>query len=395
VVVLHDIPVGAPKTIGRYLIEGLLGEGAMGRVYLGFDPKLDRHVAIKVMSSVFAREKGAAARFAREALAIVKLRHPNIVEVFDHSDEGATEMFLVMERLNGCDLSGLVTSEGPLPEGVAACVVAEICRALEHAHGWGVIHRDLKPANVITEWNGRVVLTDFGLVKAYSDKNLFHARASESTSVMGTPGFMAPEQMLGLPLGPEADLFALGVMYYNLLTGQLPFTSRNPFEIARDMQRGTYADPRQHVREVSDTSCRLVAECLKPRPKDRIGRAETMRRRLQDILRECQITDPRDAIARYLRDPLEQAYELRVKQIHFLRDRLKVVRSDGDEAGLKEVRKRIAVIEHKTRFTERRVRESRMKLLRDKRRAIGVSLAACAAVSIGLGLGFLLDTLHL
>ncbi len=382
-----------PRRLGRYLLEGLLGEGAMGRVYLAFDPKLERHVAIKVMSQEFARVPGAMERFAREAFAMVKLRHPNIVEIFDHAENEQDGMYVVMERLVGIDLLSLVASEGALPEGVAACIVAEVCRALEHAHAWGVIHRDLKPANVIAEWNGRVVLTDFGLVKAFAEKNPFYARPREPTAVMGTPGFMAPEQMLGETMGAETDLFSLGVMYYNLLTGRMPHAATSPFDLARAMQRGEYTDPRTHVREISAASVQLISECLSPRPKDRLPSASELRARLQLVLREGQITDPRDAIARYLRDPLEQSYELRMCQLQHLRERLKLVRIDGDVVSRRELERRIAAIEHRTRFARRRRREWRVERRRDRRAVLAWSLAASATMFAGMGLGFLRDTL--
>jgi serine/threonine-protein kinase len=384
----------ATRRLGRYAIEGVLGEGAMGRVYLASDPKLDRQVAIKVMSAEYASLPGAIERFEREARAIAKLRHPNIVEIFDHAESEREGLYLVMERLVGLNLLEVVDQHGALPEGVAASLMSEVCRALEHAHGWGVIHRDLKPANIIAELNGRVVLTDFGLVKAFAAKNPLHVAPWESTRVMGTPGFMAPEQMLGATLGPPADLFALGVLYYNLLTAHMPYVSQSPIEMVRMMQRGAFTDPREYVREISDASVELIRACLQPKPQDRPRSAAIVREKLQAVLRECQLIDPRDVVARYLREPRTEARSIRQRQVAFLRERL---RSDSltNTNVRRQLQRRIAHLEQRTRAPARLNRERRAHALRRKKRSYARAVTfAGVAMAVGAAAGFLLDLLR-
>jgi serine/threonine protein kinase len=384
----------ALRRLGRYTLDGVLGEGAMGRVYLATDPKLDRQVAIKVMSPHYAALPGAVERFEREARAIAKLRHPNIVEIFDHAESEREGLYLVMERLVGLNLLELVEQHGAVPEGVAASLMSEVCRALDHAHGWGVIHRDLKPANIIAELNGRVVLTDFGLVKAFAAKNPLHAGAWESTRVMGTPGFMAPEQMLGATLGPTADLFAMGVLYYNLLTANMPYTATSPIELVKQMQRMQYTDPREYVRELSPLSVQLIAACLNPRAQDRPQSAAVVRERLQSVLRECQLIDPRDVISRYLREPRLEAKSIRQRQVSHLKARLQSDSLAKDPAARREIVKRIGHLEQRTRAPARLCREKRATDLRSRNRVrVLIGVAAGAAIAAGAALGFLLDVL--
>ncbi|MCC6808687.1 MAG: serine/threonine protein kinase [Deltaproteobacteria bacterium] len=383
------------RRLGRYALDGVLGEGAMGRVYLASDPKLDRQVAIKVMAQDYATLPGAVERFEREARAIAKLRHPNIVEIFDHAESEREGLYLVMERLVGLNLLEVVEQHGAVTEGVAASLMSEVCRALEHAHGWGVIHRDLKPANIIAEMNGRVVLTDFGLVKAFAAKNPLHVAPWESTRVMGTPGFMAPEQMLGATLGPAADLFALGVLYYNLLTAHMPFLSQSPIELVKLMQRGAYPDPREYVREISPVSVDLIRACLQAKPQDRPASAGAVRDRLQLVLRECQLIDPRDVVARYLREPRTEARSIRQRQVAHLRDRLKSEAADRDPRVRRAILKRIAHLEHKTRAPARLCRERRADQLRAKKqRRWTLIVGAMTALAAGVGLGLLVDILR-
>lgn len=352
------VPFGStepmPKHIDRYEIRGLLGQGAMGRVYLAYDPKLSREVAIKAVGAAFAHHARANERFHREARAVAALKHPNIVEIFDYSGEGASETYLVMEKIVGPDLFALVDKRGPLPEPVAAAIVHELCRALEHAHASGVIHRDLKPENVLVEWNGRVVLTDFGLVKAFAPHNTLGTRSFGHTDVIGTPGFMSPEQVRGEALGPHTDVFALGALFYNLLTGRLPFSGATPYTAMESAMAGKYDDPRATRADISDTTIALLADCLNAAPKKRLQSMRVIRDRLMPIFRNCGVTDPRDEIARYLRAPEVHRQELRWREVRSLRDRIKLATLDGDIKRLQRLRHRLKLLADLTAPTEPR-----------------------------------------
>jgi serine/threonine-protein kinase len=375
-------PEAMPKRIGRYEIRGLLGQGAMGRVYLAYDPKLSREVAIKSVGQEFAQHARARERFHREARAVAALKHPSIVEIFDYSGEGSAEIYLVMEKIVGPDLFALVDKRGPMPEAVAAAIVHELCRALEHAHASGVIHRDLKPENVLVEWNGRVVLTDFGLVKAFAPHNTLGTRSYGHTDVIGTPGFMAPEQARGEPLGPHTDVFALGAMYYNLLTARLPFPGNTPFLAMQTAQQGKYDDPRLISPEISDTTIALLADCLDAQPKKRLQSMRVIRDRLMPIFRACGMTDARDEIARYLRAPEAHANELRWREVRLLRDRIKLATLDGDMKRLSRLRQRLKLIAGTTNPDEPGVPRRRFR-----KRWLEHLSSALLAIVAGLVLG--------
>ncbi len=356
-----DPNTALPEYFGRYEVRSLLGQGAMGRVYLAYDPKLRREVAIKSISQEFSAHARARERFFREARAVATLKHPNIVEIFDYSGEDSATVYLVMERLQGPDLFQLVDKRGPMPEAVAAAIVHELCGALANAHDCGIIHRDLKPENVLIEWNGRVVLTDFGLVKAFAQGNLMRTDSFGRTDVIGTPGFMAPEQARGERLGPHTDVFALGALLYNLLTQRLPFSGATPYIAMENAQQGRYHDPRPLRSDLSDTTCALLLDCLAASPKNRLQSMRVVSDRLAPIFRNCGVTDPREEIARYLRAPEAHTDDLRAREARLLRDRIKLATLDGDDKVLQRLRHRLRVLAdggEKTEVPSRRRRRS-------------------------------------
>src|SRR3989440_5457846 len=211
----------ARPTLGRYEVIKELGKGAMGVVYLGKDPKINRQVAIKTLR--FADEfeagdmKAIKERFFREAESAGRLVHPNIVTIYDAGDD-ADVSYIAMELLNGTDLKEH-TSRGkllPVPETME--IIAKVAEALDYAHGQNVVHRDIKPANIMRLKNGEIKVTDFGIARITSQSK------TATGTVMGTPSYMAPEQLAGKKVDGRADLFALGVTMYELLTGERPFT---------------------------------------------------------------------------------------------------------------------------------------------------------------------------
>src|SRR4051812_43471524 len=194
----------------------------MGKVYLATDPKLGRQVAIKVLAQV-GPDDNIRQRFRLEARAIAALKHPNIVELYDYSGEAAEDLFLVMEYVPGASLDQLQRQHGNMSEPTVLCIAHELCLALTHAHANQVVHRDLKPENILLS-QGRVVLTDFGVVKALARSSaLGISRVRTRTQVLGTPGFMAPEQFSGRLIDHRTDIFSLGAVMYCLATGKLPY----------------------------------------------------------------------------------------------------------------------------------------------------------------------------
>ncbi len=327
----------------RYTVKRLLGQGAMGRVYLAEDPKLSRQVAIKVLT-VGAGEPELRRRFRLEAKAIAALKHPNIVELYDYSGEDAADLYLVMEYVPGPSLYHLITHRGPMSETTALCVGHELALALEHAHAHQVVHRDLKPENVLLH-QGRVVLTDFGVVKAIASDNPLGVQADRTrTQVLGTPGFMAPEQFVGRRIGPHTDLFALGAVLYNLCTGRLPFEGETVDQAYARLQKGKLVDPRQHNPLLSQLFCDLVAGCLALKPRARPASATAVRGHILELLAVHGVSEVRQELVDYDRNPTGYAAEQRERRLDVLVRDLKVALKDRDLPRARELIDRMRVL---------------------------------------------------
>jgi serine/threonine-protein kinase len=233
-----------PKRIGRYEIERVLGEGAMGVVYEGNDTRLHRHVAIKtilksVLDSDSAREYSK--RFAREAQAVARLNHPNIVQVFDYAEEGDVA-YIVMEFVKGRELKSFFEARERFELKEVVHIMGELCEALHFAHEAGIVHRDIKPANVMIDSQGRVKLTDFGVARI-TDLERTVSERTQAGSVIGTPAYMSPEQIQGGTLDRRSDIFSAGVILYEFLTGTKPFTGSGAWTIAKKILSEEPAPP--------------------------------------------------------------------------------------------------------------------------------------------------------
>ncbi|MEO8145909.1 MAG: protein kinase [Betaproteobacteria bacterium] len=222
------------KRIGRYEIERVLGEGAMGVVYEGKDTRLHRKVAIKTILKS-ALDSGSAKeysmRFAREAQAVARLNHPNIVQVFDYAEEGDVA-YIVMELVKGKELKNFFDAKERFDVKEAVHIMAELCDALHFAHEAGIIHRDIKPANVMIDSQGRVKLTDFGVARI-TDPDRTLSDRTQAGAVIGTPAYMSPEQIQSGMLDRRTDVFSAGVILYEFLSGTKPFTGSGAWAIAK------------------------------------------------------------------------------------------------------------------------------------------------------------------
>lgn len=229
------------KKLGRYDIVRLLGKGAMGLVYEGRDPNLDRRVAIKTIRVENLSGEAAAeyeVRFRTEAHSAARLQHPNIVSVYDSDKDGAVA-FLVMEFIEGDDLKYHLDKGDRYSLGQSLAIMADLLSALDYAHRRNIIHRDIKPANLLIEPNGRVKLTDFGVARIQDSGDATRTQGS----IVGTLKHMSPEQVQGLPVDARADLFAAGIVLYQLLTGSRPFDAGTDFAIIEQVVRHTPAPP--------------------------------------------------------------------------------------------------------------------------------------------------------
>ena len=218
---------------GRYRIEGRLGVGGMSTVHLAFDQRLERHVALKLLAEHLADDPAFVSRFRREALSAARLVHPNIVQVFDFGlDERQHQHFIVMEHVAGHSCAELLRDQGHLEVDEAVEIIAQACRGLDYAHRHGVVHRDVKPGNLLVSDSDVVKLADFGIARATDQSSI-----TQVGSVLGTAAYLSPEQARGEEAGPRADIYSLGVVAYQLMSGRLPYEATSLSELALKQQR--------------------------------------------------------------------------------------------------------------------------------------------------------------
>lgn len=265
--------------LGRYLVVGVLGEGAMGTVFRGWDPKLRRPLALKTihLGRTTATDERAeqASRLLSEAVTVAKFNHPNIVSIYDAEDAGEAA-FIVMELVEGPTLERHLWAEQKLSPGPVAHVGAAIARALAEAHARGVVHHDVKPANVLLSHDGAVKVTDFGISRILTD-------LSTQDGVYGTPGYLPPETLESRAYGPRGDLFGLGAVLYHALTGKRPFEGRTFREVIVRTLQGEVVPPQDLVADVPEEMSRLVMELLARDPDRRPASAAEVAQRLERL----------------------------------------------------------------------------------------------------------------
>jgi serine/threonine-protein kinase len=255
--------MNATIAAGRYRVERELGDGAMAKVFLARDEELSRLVAVKVLDQSLAADESFRARFSREARVAAGLSHPNIVTVFDVG-EAEGQPYIVMEYVEGRTLDDRLRAEGALPPDEVERIGRQVCAGLEHAHENGLVHRDLKPGNLIERVDGTVKIADFGIARAAEETEL-----TEAGTILGTAAYLAPEQADGRPVTPQTDLFALGLVLHELLSG------RRPWEVERlpDLARRLETPPAPLPQATPAGLAEAIDRCLEPEPEDRPGSA--------------------------------------------------------------------------------------------------------------------------
>ncbi len=287
------------RHIGRYRILEQLGQGGMSVVYKGLDTALDREVAVKVLHAHLAGKEESRKRLAREAKAVARLHHPNILEVYDFAAQDAEQAYIVTEYIRGQTLRHYVETMGFEPPEIAALVVHEVASALAQAHEAGVIHRDLKPENVMVRDDGVVKLMDFGIAKIIDRDD----RMTQTGALVGSPAHMAPEIIEGEEAGPEADVFSLGTMLYQFATGRLPFVASNTTATLKKILDGVYDDPRQLVPTVSDDLAEIIATCLARQPSSRYADASRLEEALHGYLEKLGLGRTKEEVQHFFADP--------------------------------------------------------------------------------------------
>jgi eukaryotic-like serine/threonine-protein kinase len=216
---------------GRYELRSRLGRGGMGEVYAAYDRRLERRVAVKILRADWADEPAMCRRFATEARAAARLTHPNVVAIFDTGFQDAVP-YLVMECLSGPTVADAIT-DGPMTEVTARTIGLDVLAALAAAHDAGIVHRDVKPGNVLLDDDGHAKVTDFGIAKIAEGLD-----QTQTAMVLGTPVYMAPERFHGAPATPRSDIYSLGVILYEALSGRKPYGGENPMAVAHRVEKG-------------------------------------------------------------------------------------------------------------------------------------------------------------
>jgi serine/threonine protein kinase len=273
----------------RYRLERRLGVGGMATVQLALDTRLERRVAVKLLAEHLAQDSSFVSRFRREALAAARLVHPNIVQVFDFgADEASGRPYIVMEWVDGPSCAEILRELGRLEPADAVSILTQACRGLDYAHRNGVVHRDVKPGNLLRGRDGgQVKLADFGIAKATE-----HSDMTKVGSVLGTAAYLSPEQARGEPAGPASDLYALGVVSYQLLAGRLPYEAASLTDLAR--QQDSTAPPPLHAVDpaIPRPLSLVVARALEREPGNRFPDAASMEQALAGAMRGIAPPEP-------------------------------------------------------------------------------------------------------
>src|SRR5881296_3571486 len=254
---------------GRYRVVRKLGTGGMANVYLAEDQELGRRVAIKMLDERHTQDEQFVERFRREAKNAAGLSHPNIVSIYDRGQSNGT-YYIAMEYLEGKTLKELLVSRGPTPIRVAIDYARQILAGVGFAHRHGIVHRDIKPHNVVVDSDGRLKVTDFGIARSGA------SQMTEVGSIIGTAQYLSPEQARGSPVDQTSDVYSVGVVLYELLTGQVPFTGDTPLEIAMKHLSEVPKPPSELRPEVPHDLDLVVLRALAKDPADRYRTADEM-----------------------------------------------------------------------------------------------------------------------
>src|SRR3954449_3772188 len=286
---------------GRYRIMRKLGTGGMANVYLAEDQELGRRVAIKILNDRHANDEQFVERFRREAKNAAALSHPNVVSIYDRGDAEGT-YYIAMEYLDGRSVKELIVSRGPAPVNVSIEYARQILSALRFAHRHGIVHRDIKPHNVLVDGEGRVKVTDFGIARAGT------SQMTETGSIVGTAQYLSPEQAKGGEVDPRSDLYSLGIVLYELLTGKTPFDGETPVEIAMKHLSNAPQPPSKLRQDIPAELDMVVLRALAKNPDDRYQSADEMEADLERVARGARVSAATvDSATQVLRRPAAAA----------------------------------------------------------------------------------------
>jgi len=274
------------KISDRYQIIKSIGEGGMANVYLAYDTILDRNVAVKILRGDLSNDEKFVRRFQREALSASSLAHPNIVEVYDVGEDNG-EYYIVMEYIEGKHLKSLLKKRGKLTLSEAVDIMMQITDGMSVAHDSYIIHRDIKPQNIMILENGLVKITDFGIAMAMNATQL-----TQTNSVMGSVHYLPPEQASGQGSTLQSDIYSMGIVMYELITGELPFKGDNAVEIALKHLKEPISDIREKVPNIPNSIVNIIKKATAKNPKNRYNDAREMHEDLKTALDDSRALEP-------------------------------------------------------------------------------------------------------
>jgi serine/threonine protein kinase len=305
---------GGINQVGFYRLQEKLGEGNMAFVFEAYDPRLERHVALKMLKYGLSHNKEFITRFEREAKTIARLNHPNIVNVYETIREYSTS-FMVMEKLHGQDLSEMIQQNGTLGFDKVRAILTQVADALRYAHsagGNGIVHRDIKPSNIFIEKDGHVKLTDFGIAGPALEEN---------KQIVGTPHYLAPEMIRAEPIDGRADIYAMGIMAYHMLAGSPPYSATSLPELLERHLNAPIPDIRDYRPDIDDDLERFIKSAMEKDRDKRISDWNQIRTLLRPGSRHNQLQLPDDEIVfeiRFRNTP----YHVVITEINKLKDSL-------------------------------------------------------------------------
>jgi serine/threonine-protein kinase len=361
--------ISVGQVLDKYEILERVGQGGMAIVYRGIDRSLKRTVAVKILHKHLSDYQEARDRFEREAQAVAKLRHENILEIFDYSAKVDSESYIVTEFIDGQTLKQFVT-ERPItfPE-VGAMVMLQVARALAHAHAVGILHRDIKPENIMIRSDGVVKLMDFGISHMVDLERL-----TVTGQLLGSPAYMAPEHVEGRPLDFRTDVFAVGIVLYQLTVGKLPFEGKNPHEVLKRIAECKFVDPRIANPRIGNRLGKIILRAMAAAPNDRYSAIGEMVIAIEAYLEESGLEADKvtSELARYFKAPVPYEAALKERLLDHLTRRGQKLLGDGEQAPALDVFDRVLTIDP----TNEKVRRARFK-------TIVIGVLAVGAISAG------------